>query len=189
MRKFKRAAAALTCSTGALLAQGAGKVLYVDVVQPADSSGNPLPGRYPVLLTQTPYNKNAALNFENDYLVEHGYVQVIADVRGTGSSEGAWDSFGPREQQDGSELAGWTRSQSWSDGTATSGSAGCRSAGVRRPANPDGHHSTPAVTRFHACPHPICAIGGEADEGARRASRSPNWVPVRMTRYSGGSTS
>ncbi len=94
-----------------------GVVLYLDVVRPADSGGNPLPGRYPVLLTQTPYNKNAALNFEDDYLVEHGYVQVIADARGTGSSEGSWDSFGPREQRDGYELAGWTRSQPWSNGT------------------------------------------------------------------------
>ena len=56
-----------------------GTVLYVDVVRPADSSGHALRGRYPVLLTQTPYNKNGALSFEDDYLVEHGYVQVIAE--------------------------------------------------------------------------------------------------------------
>ena len=94
-----------------------GIVLYVDVVQPADSSGKALPGRLPVLLTQTPYNKNSpSLNFEDDYLVEHGYVQVIADARGTGASEGAWNSFGPREQQDGYDLAEWTRTQPWSDG-------------------------------------------------------------------------
>ena len=94
-----------------------GVVLYADVIQPADSSGKALPGRYPVLLTQTPYNKNTpSLNFEDDYLVEHGYVQVIADARGTGSSEGTWDSFGPREQEDGYDLAEWTRTQTWSDG-------------------------------------------------------------------------
>src|SRR4030081_1921547 len=85
-----------------------GVTLYADVVRPADGSGNALPGRYPVLLTQTPYNKIApALNFENDYLVEHGYVQVISDARGTGNSEGVWDSFGPREQLDGKVLAAW----------------------------------------------------------------------------------
>ncbi|HEY1593224.1 MAG TPA: CocE/NonD family hydrolase [Solirubrobacteraceae bacterium] len=95
-----------------------GVVLYADVVQPADSSGKALPGRYPVLLTQTPYNKNTpSLNFEDDYLVEHGFVQVIADARGTGSSEGSWDSFGPREQLDGYELAQWTRKQTWSNGS------------------------------------------------------------------------
>jgi putative CocE/NonD family hydrolase len=95
-----------------------GVVLYVDVVRPASSQGQPLPGRLPVLLTQTPYNKNTpSLNFEDDYLVEHGYVQVIADVRGTGSSEGTWDSFGAREQRDGYELAEWARRQPWSDGS------------------------------------------------------------------------
>ncbi|HUE25207.1 MAG TPA: CocE/NonD family hydrolase [Solirubrobacteraceae bacterium] len=95
-----------------------GTTLYADIVQPADSSGNALPGRFPVLLTQTPYNKNTpSLNFEDDYLVEHGYIQVIADVRGTGSSEGAWNSFGPREQQDGYDLAEWARVQPWSDGS------------------------------------------------------------------------
>ena len=94
-----------------------GTVLYVDVIRPAGSNGQALRRRLPVLLTQTPYNKNTpSLNFEDDYLVEHGYVQVIADVRGTGSSEGTWDSFGPREQRDGYQLAEWTRRQSWSNG-------------------------------------------------------------------------
>jgi putative CocE/NonD family hydrolase len=95
-----------------------GIVLYADVVRPANSKGQALRGRFPVLLTQTPYNKNTPdLNFQDNYLVEHGYVQVIADVRGTGSSEGTWDSFGPREQRDGYDLAEWARRQPWSDGS------------------------------------------------------------------------
>lgn len=94
-----------------------GTILYVDVIRPATTSGKPVPGRLPVLLTQTPYNKNTpSLNFEDDYLVEHGYVQVIADVRGTGASEGTWSSFGRREQRDGYDLARWAVHQRWSDG-------------------------------------------------------------------------
>lgn len=94
-----------------------GTILYVDVVRPATSSGKPVRGRLPVLLAQTPYNKNTpSLNFEDDYLVKHGYVEVIADVRGTGSSGGTWDSFGRREQRDGYDLAEWARRQPWSDG-------------------------------------------------------------------------
>jgi putative CocE/NonD family hydrolase len=94
-----------------------GTVLYVDVIRPARRSGKPVRGRLPVLLTQTPYNKNTpSLNFEDDYLVKHGYVQVIADVRGTGASEGTWDSFGRREQRDGYDLARWAHRQRWSDG-------------------------------------------------------------------------
>jgi putative CocE/NonD family hydrolase len=94
-----------------------GTVLYADVLRPANADGSAAPGRFPVVLTQTPYNKNTpSLNFEDDYLVERGYVQVIADVRGTGSSEGQWDSFGSREQRDGYELARWAVRQPFSDG-------------------------------------------------------------------------
>src|SRR4051812_16500535 len=47
-----------------------GVVLHADVVHPATASGAIAPGRFPVLLTQTPYNKAApSLNFESDYLV------------------------------------------------------------------------------------------------------------------------
>jgi putative CocE/NonD family hydrolase len=94
-----------------------GVVLHADVIRPSSDGSTPAPGKFPVLVTQTPYNKAAPqLNFEDDYLVEHGYVQVIADVRGTGSSEGNWDSFGTREQLDGPEIVAWARSQPWSDG-------------------------------------------------------------------------
>ena len=96
-----------------------GTVLRADVYRPAGSDGSPADGRFPVLLTQTPYNKSAPqLNFYDEYLVTHGYVQVIADVRGTGSSEGSWSSFGEREQKDGAELVAWAHSKKrpWSNG-------------------------------------------------------------------------
>lgn len=92
-----------------------GVALTADVIHPADADGVTVPGRFPVLLTQTPYNKNA-LNFLSNYMVQRGYVQVIAEVRGTGSSEGIWDSFGAREQADSCEIAQWAATQSWSDG-------------------------------------------------------------------------
>jgi putative CocE/NonD family hydrolase len=93
--------------------------LNVDVIRPAGKDGKPAPGRFPVLLTQTPYNKNSPrLNFRSDYLVSRGYVQVIADVRGTGGSEGEWHSFDKREQRDGYELVLWagSRARPWSNG-------------------------------------------------------------------------
>jgi len=96
-----------------------GVTLFADVIRPADAAGTAVPGRFPVLLTQTPYNKlSPGLNFETDYLVQRGYVQVIADVRGTGGSEGQWTSFGAREQRDGYELALWAASlqRPWSNG-------------------------------------------------------------------------
>jgi len=85
-----------------------GVVLKADVLRPASKDGSAAPGTFPVLLTQTPYNKNSpSLNFENDYLVQRGYIQVIVDVRGTGSSGGQWASFSPREQKDYYTCAVW----------------------------------------------------------------------------------
>ncbi|MBV9213922.1 MAG: CocE/NonD family hydrolase [Actinobacteria bacterium] len=77
------------------------------------------PGRYPVLLMQTPYGKDTAgatFAGATSYLVARGYVQILVDVRGTGVSGGTWDSFGPNEQRDGYDLVRWAVKQSWSDG-------------------------------------------------------------------------
>ena len=84
-----------------------GVVLVVDVYRPDGE------GPFPVILIQTPYGKG---NMGNDYLVQRGYVVVVADVRGTGGSQGTWDSFGELEQRDGYELVVWAGNQSWCDG-------------------------------------------------------------------------
>ena len=96
-----------------------GAVLRADVTRPATAGGKPAPGRFPVVVTQTPYNKaNGAINPPDTYLVQRGYVQVVTDVRGTGGSQGTWDSFGTREQLDGKEVVEWAASprRPWSDG-------------------------------------------------------------------------
>ncbi|HEX2129765.1 MAG TPA: CocE/NonD family hydrolase, partial [Solirubrobacterales bacterium] len=90
-----------------------GVVLRANVDRPA------APGRFPVLLTQTPYGKDAvglAFNAASEYFVERGYAVVTADVRGTGSSGGSWDAFGEAEQADGPELVEWAAAQPWSTG-------------------------------------------------------------------------
>jgi putative CocE/NonD family hydrolase len=91
-----------------------GVTLYADVIRPDK------PGRYPVMLEQTPYNKNlvdSSTSFgDNTYFAQRGYAVVIEDVRGTGSSEGQWQSFDDREQRDGFETVQWAASQPWSDG-------------------------------------------------------------------------
>src|SRR3954468_13224797 len=62
-----------------------GVTLYSDVIRPDK------PGRYPVMVEQTPYNKNlvdSSTSFgDNTYFAQRGYAVVIEDVRGTGSSE------------------------------------------------------------------------------------------------------
>src|SRR5882672_3675576 len=87
-----------------------GIILSADVHRPDK------PGRYPVIITQTPYNKTGPLGAANEYLVDRGYVHIVVDVRGTGSSQGSWDSFGPAEQRDGAEVVEWARHQAFSDG-------------------------------------------------------------------------
>lgn len=85
-----------------------GTVLKADVYRPK------APGRFPVLLTQTPYRKDVVGG--HLYFVERGYVHVVVDVRGTGKSQGTWEAFGEAEQRDGYELVEWAARQPWSDG-------------------------------------------------------------------------
>jgi putative CocE/NonD family hydrolase len=74
--------------------------------------------RFPVLIEQTPYRKDGGLFGVDSYFVQRGFAFVIVDVRGTGSSQGQWQSFGAAEQADGPEIVRWTAKQSWSNGTA-----------------------------------------------------------------------
>ncbi len=49
-------------------------------------------------------------------LLSHGYVYVVADMRGTGASYGWKMDLMPRIGQDGGELVNWIARQSWCDG-------------------------------------------------------------------------
>ncbi|MFC4605907.1 CocE/NonD family hydrolase [Rhodococcus kronopolitis] len=49
-------------------------------------------------------------------LIQSGYTQVVVDVRGTGFSQGTWQVFQSREQQDTVETIDWASKQQWSDG-------------------------------------------------------------------------
>ncbi|MGB3698123.1 MAG: CocE/NonD family hydrolase [Gordonia sp. (in: high G+C Gram-positive bacteria)] len=49
-------------------------------------------------------------------LVRSGYTQIVVDVRGTGTSQGVWDVFGPREQKDTLEVLSWARKRPYSNG-------------------------------------------------------------------------
>lgn len=94
---------------------GDGVVLSVDVHRPAEQDGQPAPGRFPVLMTQTPYNSSIQ-DPKAPYFVERGYVDLVVDIRGTGTSGGRFGSFDRRSQLDGKELVAWAASQDWSDG-------------------------------------------------------------------------
>lgn len=108
----------VSAPTQHLVRMSDGAQLAVDVYVPTGADGTAARGRFPVILSQTPYNKRSAVTTQSmgpsyggdgfyPYLVQRGYIDVVADVRGTGESAGDFSLFGPREIQDGVELARW----------------------------------------------------------------------------------
>src|SRR5262245_2688304 len=75
------------------------------------------PGRFPVLLSRLPYNKNLRPRpGDIDCFVERGYVVIFQDTRGRFASEG--EEFYPLiwEAQDGYDAVEWAGALPWSDG-------------------------------------------------------------------------
>ena len=94
-----------------------GTVLRVDEYYPTTSSGAAAKGPFPVLLTQVPYGKGSPAGaFVNPYFVQRGYLEVVADVRGTGDSHGQFGLFDPVQATDGATLVNWSSKLPNSDG-------------------------------------------------------------------------
>lgn len=96
-----------------------GANLMVDVWRPAE------PGTYPVLVSASPYPRQiqdigAPMGFieagASDFFVPRGYVHVIANLRGTGGSDGTFGMFDEQERRDMYDLVEWAAVQEWSDG-------------------------------------------------------------------------
>jgi uncharacterized protein len=113
-----------TASTNDIALAGAGgTTIRVNEIYPATASGAPAPGKFPVLMTMTPYGKGqggssspgsaaspsagAATGGADNYLVQRGYIEVVMDVRGTGDSNGQWGLFDPIQQQDAIDVLNW----------------------------------------------------------------------------------
>jgi putative CocE/NonD family hydrolase len=89
--------------------------LATDIYLPA-LGGRRAPGRFPVLLERTPYDKAAPGNVANgQYFARRGYVCAVQDVRGRFASEGEWYPFA-REAPDGYDAVEWLAAQDWCDG-------------------------------------------------------------------------
>jgi len=71
------------------------------------------PGRYPVLLTRTPYNRRDPET--GTTLASHGYVAILQDTRGRFDSEGEFYPF-RYEAQDGYDTVEWAATLPYSDG-------------------------------------------------------------------------
>src|SRR5215469_758831 len=77
---------AVTVERGVKVTMRDGTVLQADIYRPNE------PGRFPVLLQRTPYNKSSEVEFGHRAAAA-GYVAIIQDVRGRYTSEGEWYPF------------------------------------------------------------------------------------------------
>lgn len=107
-----------------------GKKLGVYVSVPANWLGVPVPGKFPVILTQTAYRADAAqvlgqiapsdttliIGGLDQFMVKRGYITVAFDAYGTGLSEGVTKLLGEEEQQGYAEAVKWITQQPWFDG-------------------------------------------------------------------------
>ncbi len=100
--------------------------LATDIYFPA-RGGVAVAGKFPVLVSRTPYGKNPArvtpitnaaaekeLNAAS-YFAKNGYVVMIQDVRGRFDSEGKF-YFAINEGRDGYDTVEWAASQPWANG-------------------------------------------------------------------------
>lgn len=129
-KSYKRISEYVTMSDGVKLA--------VDAYIPANG---PERKSFPVVMEYTPYSrafinaafkpleKSNARNMMGGYgalipmpfsfdmnIIEHGYVLVIADIRGSGASFGSRIDLSPQIGKDGKELIDWIAKQKWCDG-------------------------------------------------------------------------
>ena len=93
-----------------------GTILRADVYRPA------APGRFPVLLCRTPYDKRHPRYVKvGAALAERGYIAVVQDIRGRDASDGQWiwhmtDEGQVVEANDGYDACEWAAGLLGSDG-------------------------------------------------------------------------
>jgi hypothetical protein len=88
-----------------------GVKLYADIYRP--SAG----GKYPVIVSRTPYSTERAPSSHEApiFFARRGYVYVFQDVRGRHESEGKWEPF-RNDREDGYDTIEWAAKQPWSNG-------------------------------------------------------------------------
>src|ERR1700720_1512322 len=88
-----------------------GVTLFADVYRPA------APGKYPVLVSRTPYStERYPSSYDSGmFFSRRGYVYVFQDVRGRHESEGKWEPF-RNDVEDGYDTIEWAAKLPWSNG-------------------------------------------------------------------------
>ena len=88
--------------------------LAADIYRPA-RGGKPVEGKFPTLLTRTPYGKGDGKLGEGAFYAARGYVVVSNDIRGRYKSEGTWRLM-TDDPGDCLTMVEWIAQQPWSDG-------------------------------------------------------------------------
>lgn len=73
------------------------------------------PGKFPAIIARTPYGKGAADGGFGRTLASRGYVYIMQDCRGKGTSGGKWTPY-VNESRDGVDTYHWITAQPWSNG-------------------------------------------------------------------------
>ena len=103
----------VTSVSGVMVPMRDGVSLATDMYFPARDK-QVEPGKWPVVLTRTPYDKNGNSSLGN-YYAARGYVFVAQDTRGRYASEGKWHWM-TDDGPDGVDCAKWIAEQAWSNG-------------------------------------------------------------------------
>jgi putative CocE/NonD family hydrolase len=98
----------VTIERGVPIKMRDGVTLRADICRPKAE------GKFPLLLTRTPYDKNRTVEFCLK-AAARGYVIVAQDVRGRYASEGDWYPF-KYESQDGYDTVEWAAALPYSNG-------------------------------------------------------------------------
>jgi uncharacterized protein len=149
-----------------------GVALYADVYRPIGD------GRYPVLISRTPYSTERFPSAYDAavYFAQRGYVYVYQDVRGRHESDGAWEPFRD-DERDGVDTIAWAAKQPWSTGKVAMqggsylGQNQWRAAQARPPA---------LVTIFPMVASTSIYHDWITLNGGWRLSFNFGWGPVRM---------
>jgi len=140
-------------------------------------------GPFPVILVQTAYSVSVGsfvplFGGVDPYMTSHGYATVTVDVRGTGNSQGEWESFGEREQKDYFQVVDWAASQPWSDGRI--GLYGASYLGITAVLTAQSQH--PAIKAAF----PIVPLGDVyRDIGFSGGQANPTFLPIWLSFVTG----
>lgn len=98
---------AVVVQTGVRVKMRDGVTLVADIYRPK------APGKFPVLLTRTPYNRRDP--YTGTYLATRGYVAILQDTRGRFDSEGEFYPF-KNEMNDGYDTIEWAAGLDYANG-------------------------------------------------------------------------